>query len=106
MIDDASSRVWGGLVEHDSTAENLRTLGGWLVRHGRPLALYTDKNSLFHTSRPVQWQEQVRGDAARPQFGRAPAELGVEGLPAPSPQAEGRVQRPYRGLQDPTPTRL
>src|SRR6266705_642411 len=30
LIDDASSRVWGRLVEHDSTEENLRTLGGWL----------------------------------------------------------------------------
>jgi hypothetical protein len=43
------------LVEHDSTEENLRTLQDWLERHGRPLALYTDKNSLFVTSRPVQW---------------------------------------------------
>src|SRR5438445_91142 len=67
LIDDATSRVWGRLVEHDSTEENLRTLGGWLVRHGRPLALYTDKNSLFHTSRPVQWQEQLRGDPERTQ---------------------------------------
>src|SRR5438445_105355 len=70
LIDDATSRVWGRLVEHDSTEENLRTLGGWLVRHGRPLALYTDKNSLFHTSRPVQWQEQLRGDPARKRLRR------------------------------------
>ena len=47
MIDDATSRVWGRLVEHDSTEENLSTLRDWLERHGRPLALYTDKNSLF-----------------------------------------------------------
>ena len=65
LIDDASSRVWGRLVEHDSTEENLRTLGGWLERYGRPLALYTDKNSLFVTSRPAQWQEQLRGEPAR-----------------------------------------
>ena len=71
MIDDASSRVWGRLVPHDSTEENLRTLGGWLERYGRPLALYTDKNSLFFTSRPVQWEEQLRDLPARTQFGRA-----------------------------------
>src|SRR5207245_546302 len=83
-----AGRVCGRLVEHDSTEENLRTLGGWLVRHGRPLALYTDKNSLFHTSRPVQWQEQLRGDPARTQFGRALAELGIEWIAAHSPQAK------------------
>lgn len=60
MIDDATSRVWGGFVEHDSSEENLLTLEGWLERYGRPLALYTDKNGLFATSRPVQWHEQLR----------------------------------------------
>lgn len=78
MIDDASSEVWGRLVEHDSTEENLRTLGGWIERHGRPLALYTDKNSLFVTSRPVQWHEQLQDQPARTQFGRALAELDIE----------------------------
>ncbi|MGA8553197.1 MAG: hypothetical protein WB630_02160, partial [Candidatus Acidiferrales bacterium] len=53
-------------------------LRGWLERHGRPLALYTDKNNLFVTSRPVQWQEQLRQTPARTQFGRALAELDIE----------------------------
>lgn len=100
LIDDASSRVWGRLVEHDSTEENLRTLGGWLERYGRPLALYTDKNSLFVTSRPVQWQEQLRGQPARTQFGRALHELGIEWIAAHSPQAKGRIERLFGTLQD------
>jgi hypothetical protein len=100
LIDDASSRAWGRLVEHDSTEENLRTLGGWLERYGRPLALYTDKNSLFVTSRPVQWQEQLRGEPARTQFGRALAELGIEWIAAHSPQAKGRIERLFGTLQD------
>jgi transposase len=100
LIDDATSRVWGRLVEHDSTEENLRTLQGWLERHGRPLALYTDKNSLFVTSRPVQWQEQLRGEPARTQFGRALAELGIEWIAAHSPQAKGRIERLFGTLQD------
>ena len=32
LIDDATSRIWGRFAEHDSTEENLRTLGGWLQR--------------------------------------------------------------------------
>jgi len=88
------------LVEHDSTEENLRTLQDWLERHGRPLALYTDKNSLFATSRPVQWQEQLRGEPARTQFGRALGELGIEWIAAHSPQAKGRIERLFGTLQD------
>ncbi len=41
---DSSPFRW--LEDHHSTEENLRTLQGWLTRWGRPLALYTDKNSL------------------------------------------------------------
>ena len=100
VLDDATSRVWGRLVEHHSSEENLRTLGGWLENHGRPLALYTDKNSLFVTSRPVQWQEQLRGQPARTQFGRALAELGSEWIAAHSPQAKGRIERLFGTLQD------
>ena len=71
MIDDATSRIWGRFVEHDTTEENMRTLRGWLARWGRPVALYTDKNGMFATSRPVQWQEQLNAQPARTQFGRA-----------------------------------
>ena len=73
MIDDATSRVRGRLVKHDSTEENLRTLRGWLERYGRPLALYTDKNSLFVTTRSTQRHEQLqdtpRAHAVRPRAG-------------------------------------
>ncbi len=100
LIDDATSRVWGRFAEHDSSEENLRTLGGWLERHGRPQALYTDKNSLFVTSRPVQWQEQLRGEPAQTQFGRALAELNIEWIAAHSPQAKGRIERLFGTLQN------
>src|SRR5208282_2661613 len=100
MIDDATSRAWGRFVKHDSSEENLRTLGGWLERYGRPLALYTDKNGLFVTSRPVQWQEQLHDTPPRTQFGRALAELDIEWIAAHSPQAKGRIERLFKTLQD------
>lgn len=100
MIDDATSRVWGRFAEQDSTEENLRTLGGWLDRYGRPLALYTDKNSLFVTTRPVQRQEQPDDIPARTQFGRALAELDIQWIAAQTPQAKGRIERLFGTLQD------
>jgi hypothetical protein len=50
VIDDATSRFYARFTEHDTTEENLRTFGEWLRRYGRPLAHYTDKNSIFRTS--------------------------------------------------------
>src|SRR5882762_8331119 len=84
LIDDATSRVWARFTEHDTTEENLRTLGGWLRRYGRPLAHYTDKNSIFRTAGAAAVSEQLRGEAgARSQFGRALGELaGIASLEA------------------------
>lgn len=100
LIDDATSRIGARFAEHDSTAENLRTLEGWLRHHGRPVALYTDKNGLFVTSRPTQWQEQLADRPALTQFGRALQELGIEWIAAHSPQAKGRIERLFKTLQD------
>jgi hypothetical protein len=100
LIDDATSRIWARFTEHDTTEENLRTLGGWLRRYGRPLAHYTDKNSIFRAAGPATLAEQLRGEKARSQFGRALQELGIEWIAAQSPQAKGRIERLFETLQD------
>src|ERR1700682_6128219 len=100
LIDDATSRIWARFTEHDTTEENLRTLGGWLRRYGRPVAHYTDRNSIFRTTRPAPLAEQLRGHPARTQFGRALNELGIEWIAAHSPQAKGRIERLLETLQD------
>jgi len=100
VIDDATSRVWARFTEHDTTEENLRTLEGWLRRYGRPLAQYTDKNSIFQKAGPQPLPEQLRGDPLQTQFGRALNELGIEWIAAHSPQAKGRIERLFETLQD------
>jgi len=101
LMDDATSRVWARFTEHDTTEENLRTFGGWLRRYGRPLAHYTDKNSIFRTAGPAAVAEQLRGaEGARSQFARALKELGIEWIAAHSPQAKGRIERLFETLQD------
>src|ERR1700736_5792826 len=87
-------------TEHDTTEENLRTFGEWLRRYGRPLAHYTDKNSIFRTSAPAPLGEPLRGQKARSRFGRALRELGIEWIAAHSPQAKGRIERLFETLQD------
>src|SRR5467141_2431114 len=100
VIDDATSRFYARFTEHHTTDENLRTFGEWVRRYGRPLAHYTDKNSIFRTSAPAPLGEQLRGEKACSHFGRALRELGVEWIAAHSPQAKGRIERLFETLQD------
>jgi Homeodomain-like domain len=100
LIDDATSRITARFVEHDTTEENLRTLQIWLRRYGRPLALYTDKGSIFRAVKPPELEEQLAGQLAHTQFGRALQELDIRWIAAHSPQAKGRIERLFATLQD------
>lgn len=99
MMDDASSRALARFVRHDSTEENLRLLGSYLERHGRPLAFYTDKASLFQTT-PKAAHHRDAPTAQPTQIGRALSELNIEWIAAHSPQAKGRIERFFGTAQD------
>jgi transposase len=93
MIDDATSELTARFVRHDSTAENMRLLWKYLERHGRPLAFYTDKASLFRTAPKIARDEkelprEERQPLPPTQIGRALRELGIVWQPAHSPQAK------------------
>jgi transposase len=104
MIDDATSRLYARFASSDSTAENMRTLRGYLELYGRPAAFYTDKASLFHTTekrrRDVPGVEQDPKDMPPTQIGRALRELNITWIVAHSPQAKGRIERSFDTAQD------
>ncbi|MCC6363670.1 MAG: ISNCY family transposase [Bryobacterales bacterium] len=104
MIDDATSRLFARLVRHDSTEENMKLLWSYLEKFGRPLAVYTDKASLFQTAEKHKRDEPgVEQDAVElppTQIGRALRELGITWIAAHSPQAKGRVERNFGTAQD------
>ena len=105
MIDDATSELTARFAPHDSTEENLRLLRRYLQRNGRPVAFYTDKASLFHTTPKVSRNDKLsERDAREPQpptqIGRALAELGIVWIAAHSPQAKGRIERSFCTAQD------
>jgi hypothetical protein len=105
MIDDASSELTARFVRHDSTQENMRLLWSYLERHGRPVAFYTDKASLFQTAPKVardlkELPRDERGPLPPTQIGRALQELGIVWIAAHSPQAKGRVERSFGTAQD------
>ena len=98
VIDDATSRFYARFTEHDTTEENLRTFGEWLQRYGRPLAHYTDKNSIFRRSKACA-ARTVAGEKARSHFTSTPR-ARIEWIAAHSPQAKGRIERLFATLQD------
>lgn len=105
MIDDATSELTARFVEHDSTEENMRLLRSYLEKHGRPIAFYTDKASLFQTAPKIaRDQTQLPREERQPlpptQIGRALRELGITWIPAHSAQAKGRVERSFLTAQD------
>ena len=67
----------------------------YLARHGKPLALYSDKHGIFR----VNAKNAVSGTGLT-QFGRALQELDIQSICANTPQAKGRVERANQTLQD------
>ena len=96
FIDDATSRLMQmQFVPSESTFSYFEALEGYLHNHGRPVAFYSDKHSIFRVAK-----EDAKSGHGMTQFGRALAELNIEILCANSSQAKGRVERANRTLQD------
>jgi hypothetical protein len=93
MIDDATSRLLARFYDADTVLSHMDLLLRWMQASGRPLALYTDRHSIFEP------QGQAAADAET-QFGRALRELDIELIRARSPQAKGRVERSFGTAQD------
>ena len=94
-VDDATGAVAGALFcDHEDTSSYFLLMQGLLRRRGIPLALYTDRHSVFK-HRP---EYQPAGTPT--QFGRAMEELGIQMIFALSPQAKGRVERTAGTFQD------
>jgi hypothetical protein len=93
FVDDATSRLMHlRFAESESTLEYLRAARGYVEAHGRPVAFYSDKHTVFRVA--------GAGRDGVTQFGRALHELNVGIICANSPQAKGRVERAHKTLQD------
>jgi hypothetical protein len=82
-------------VASESAFDYFRTTRAYLEAHGKPVAFYSDKHSIFR----VGAGDAVGGDRIT-QFGRALQELNIDIICANSPQAKGRVERAFGTLQD------
>jgi transposase len=96
FVDDATSRLMTvRFTGTESTFAYFEALREYLERYGKPLALYSDKATIFRVNRP----EAVTGSGYT-QFSRALYELNIDGICANTPAAKGRVERAHLTLQD------
>jgi len=97
-MDDATSEHYSMfLVAEEGTASSFRGMRDVILAHGLPCSFYSDRGSHYWTS-PLA--DAPVDKKALTQFGRAMKTLGIEMIPAYSPQARGRSERAFKTHQD------
>lgn len=94
FIDDATGALQSlRFAPTETTQAYMETLRGYLDTHGRPVALYSDRHSIFRVN-----HKDHEGELT--QFSRALKTLDIQAIHARTPQAKGRVERANQTLQD------
>ena len=102
-VDDATGTIPYALFrEEEDAAGYFRLLWGIVQSRGVPLAVYTDRHSVFQPPRRPHetLDESLAKERGRTQVGRALSELGVCQVFARSPEAKGRIERMNGTFQD------
>ena len=103
LQDDATGQILAAhfQLEAENTLGYLCALRAMITTHGIPLSLYRDRHSIFQRN-DAHWTvaEQLAGKQSPTQLGRALEQLGIQQIPAHSPQAKGRIERAWRTCQD------
>ena len=95
-VDDATSRLMElRFVDSESTFDYFASTQRYLERHGKPVAFYSDRATIFRTG-----GSEKRREGSSTQFSRALSELNIDIICANTPQAKGRVERAHLTLQD------
>jgi len=103
-LDDATSEIYSlFLTEEEGTDSSFRADLEVFIAKGLPSSFYTDRGShYFFTPKAGEAVDKNR----LTQVGRALKQLGIEHIPAYSPEARGRSERMFATLQDRLPKEL
>ncbi len=103
-LDDHSRfMLYAKLVERESSWSHISALQSVVIKYGTPLAYYTDCHSIF---RYVKGRDQLHQnftkftDDVDPQWKMVVKDCNIKPIYALSPQAKGKIERPYGWLQD------
>jgi hypothetical protein len=103
-LDDYSRKLlYAELVEKETSWDHISALESVVLGYGAPYAYYTDCHSIFRfvQGRDSFWRKHyLVTDDVDPQWKRILRDCHIEPRYALSPQAKGKVERPYGWLQD------
>ncbi len=103
-LDDYSRYLlYSDMTEREHRWDHIVSLETVWLNHGLPLSYYVDSHSIFRfvEKRDSVWRKQcLKTDETDPQWKRVMNECRVKVTYALSPQAKGKIERPYRWLQD------
>ena len=103
-LDDYSRYLFvAQLVEAETVWTHLEAVQRLVLRHGYPYAYYVDSHAIFRFVRgrdALHVRQACVTDEVDPQWKQMLRECGIKPLYALSPQAKGKIERPYRWLQD------
>jgi len=103
-LDDYSRLIlYACLVERETTWTNIIALKIVILRYGIPYSYYVDSYSVYRfvQGRDSNWRNHYKlTDKVEPQWKQVLNDCGVKVKYALSPQAKGKIERPYRWIQD------
>jgi len=103
-IDDFSRKLlYADFLEQETTWAHIKAAESVMLAYGIPLRYYVDSLRVFRfvQGRDSVWRKHVlQTDEADPQWRQVMRSLGVGVSYALSAQAKGKIERPYRWLQD------
>jgi hypothetical protein len=103
-LDDFSRKIlYADFLEQETTWAHIKAAESVMLTYGIPLRYYVDSLRVFRfvQGRDSVWRKHVlQTDEADPQWRQVMRSLGVDVAYALSPAAKGKIERPYRWLQD------
>jgi hypothetical protein len=103
-LDDFSRKIlYADFLEQETTWAHIKAAESVILTYGIPLRYYVDSLRVFRfvQGRDSVWRKHIlQTDEADPQWRQVMRALGVDIVYALSPQAKGKIERPYRWLQD------
>jgi len=103
-LDDYSRFIlYARLLKKESTWAHIQAFQAVAFAHGLPFSYYVDSHSIFRfvRGRDSIWREHaLQTDDVDPQWKQVLETCGVKVTYALSPQAKGKIERPYRWIQD------
>lgn len=103
-LDDHSRlMLYAKLIKHECSWSHIDALQSVVVKYGTPLAYYTDCHSIF---RYIRGRDQLHQkynlftDDVDPQWKMVIKDCNIRPIYALSPQAKGKIERPYGWVQD------